>query len=171
MDSLSKAERTRRLEAWVAQYGEAVLRLCFALLRDRHLAEDATQETFFKAWRGMSGFARRQNCSDKTWLMRIAINVCRDFSRTPWRRHVDLAQAIGDLPPAALAVTDEDRLLFLDVLRLPEKYRQVVLLCDVQAMTLEEAAHALSIPRSTAHHRLQRAHALLRQTLERSDAE
>ena len=171
MDSLSKEARTRQLETWVAQYGESVLRLCFALLGDRALAEDASQETFLKAWRSMTRFERRRGCSDKTWVLRIAVNVCRDFSRMPWRRHVDLSRALEDLPPATLGITHEERLLFLDVLRLPEKYKQVVLLCDVQQLTLEEAAKALSIPRSTAHHRLQRAHALLREALERSDCE
>ena len=151
-------------------YGNAVLRTCFVLLADAKLAEDAAQDTFMRAWNAMEQFESRNGCSEKTWLMKIAVNVCRDYHRTRWFRHVDLRQSLEELPPHMLAVTPEDRLLMLDILRLPSKYKQVLLLYYYQDLTLEETAQALHMSRSTVHHRLKKAEALLRSTLTGGDA-
>lgn len=77
--------------------------------------------------------------------MHIALNVCRDIHRSRWHRHVDLTRVLDDLPPSAISVPPQERLLFLDILRLPEKYRQVLLLYYYQDMTLEESAAALGL--------------------------
>ncbi len=156
------ADRALRLEQWITEYADAVLRACFVYLSDAALAEDAMQDTFVKAWRSMDTFEGRNGCSEKTWLMRIAINVCHSYKRTKWFRHVDLSKALDELPPACQAVLPEDRTLFLDILRLPEKYKQVILLYYYQELTLVECAAALSISRSAAHHRLKKARELLR---------
>ena len=57
----------------VAQYEVMLLRTCYMYLRDRGLAEDATQETFLKAYKALDSF--RGESSEKTWLMRIAMNT------------------------------------------------------------------------------------------------
>ena len=77
----------KRLEALMNAYGTQLKRLCCLYLRDAALAEDAVQETFLKAWRAMGKF--RGECSEKTWLTRIAVNVCRDMQRTAWFRRLD----------------------------------------------------------------------------------
>ena len=56
------------------RYEKEVLKVCTVYLRDLTLAEDATQETFFKAFKAMDRF--QGGSSEKTWLMRIAINTC-----------------------------------------------------------------------------------------------
>ena len=157
--------RERRLEGWVRQYGDQVLRLCFVYLSDRTQAEDAMQDTFLKAWHAMDSFENRHAGSEKAWLMRIAINVCRDYQRSRWFRHVDLSRALEDLPPRLQMVMPEDRDMMLDILRLPAKYKQVLLLYYYQHMTVREVAEVLSISASTVSHRLKKAEGLLKTTL------
>lgn len=60
----------------VAQYEVILLRTCYMYLHDKALAEDATQETFLKAYKALDSFCGES--SEKTWLMRIAMNTCRD---------------------------------------------------------------------------------------------
>lgn len=163
------SEAEQRLESWVRTYGDAVLRICFVYLADASQAEDAMQDTFLRAWHAMSRFEGRNGCSEKTWLMRIAMNVCRDYRRSRWFRHMDLRRALDELPAHLTAIFPEDRLLMLDILRLPTKYKQVILLYYYQDMTLEEIAQTLQTSRSTVHHRLKKAEALLKTTLTGGD--
>ncbi len=157
-----------KLEEWIALYGDAVLRTCYMYLSDRVLAEDATQDTFIKAWRGMAKFEGRSGSSAKTWILRIAINTCKDYRRTAWFRHVDLSRALEELPPAIQDVTDESRAMFLDVMRLPAALKQAVLLYHFNDLTLSETAQALHVGRSTVKNRLHKAYAMLRYAPERS---
>ena len=60
------------LSRWFDAYGTDVLRLCCFYLGSRADAEDATQETFLKAWKHMDRFHGRNQCTPKTWLMKIA---------------------------------------------------------------------------------------------------
>ena len=146
-----------RVEQWLHQYGDLVLRSCFVWLKDRQLAEDAMQETFFKAWQAMKRFDSRGPTSEKAWLMRIAINTCRDMMRGSWFRRIDRALTLEDLPPSLLSVTDEDRTLFLSVLALPLKHRQVILLYYYNGLTLRECGEALKMNASSVRYRLKQA--------------
>lgn len=159
---LNPVERETLLESWIAQYGDAVLRTCYLMLADRAQAEDAVQDTFLRAWRFMDRYEGR---GERAWLMAIALNVCREHCRSRWRRHIDLTRALEDLPPSALGILPEDRLLFTDILRLPPPYKRVLILYYYQHMTLEETAQTLGLRRSTAHHRLKRAEDMLRKKL------
>ncbi len=161
--------REARLTEWVEAYADAILRVCYLYLGDRHLAEDAMQDTFLKAWKAMAQFERRGNGSERAWLMRIAVNTCRDYRRGRWFQHLDLRTPLEELPPRFTTVEDEDRALTMDVMRLPDKQKQVVLLHYFQNMTLEETAQALGIPKSTAYKRLIRAEEMLKSSLTGGD--
>jgi len=162
--------RESKLEAWLTEYGDAVLRMCYLYLADQALAEDAFQDTFVKVWRSMSNFEGRDGSSPKTWIMRIAINTCKDYKRTAWLRHVDRSKAIEDLPLTFHDVAEESRALFQDVMRLPNKLKQVVLLYYFHDMTMAETAKALGLSHSTVQNRLQKAYVLLRYEPEGSDS-
>ncbi|MBR0217946.1 MAG: sigma-70 family RNA polymerase sigma factor [Clostridia bacterium] len=146
------------LSRWYDAYGTDVLRLCCFYLGSRADAEDATQETFLKAWKHMDRFQGRNQCAPKTWLMRIACNTCRDHLRRAFRKH----EVPKDDLSSFIQTDSDDRELILDVMNLPEKYRAVILLFYLQSMTVRETARALHISPSTVCRRLETARGLLR---------
>ena len=169
LGSSPNAEHTQRLEQWITLYGTGILRTCYLYLKDTPLAQDAMQDTFIKAWKSMARFELRNNCSEKTWLTRIAINTCRDYKRSRWLRFVDMRKSIEELPLTVQEASHYSRELFDTILALPDKLREVVLLYYYQELTLEEAADILSVSKSTIHYRLEKARKALRSTLERSE--
>ena len=89
MESMKGPDNSREetFAHMVAQYEVSLLRTCYMYLRDRRLAEDAVQETFLKAYKALDTF--RGDSSEKTWLMRLAMNTCRDIKRNGWFRYMD----------------------------------------------------------------------------------
>ena len=149
------------LERLVLQYQQPLLRTCFLYLRDRTLAEDAVQETFLKAYRSLASF--RGECSEKTWLMKIAMNTCCDLRRAHRLRSIDPRRIPELLPQAA----EEE--LVTQVIQLPRKLREVILLYYYQDMTVTEIAVSLGISQSSVSGRLKRAREKLRALLEGRD--
>ena len=86
------------LNRFAEQYQTELLRMCCLYLRDAELAKDAVQETYLKAYRALDSF--RGECAEKTWLLRIAINTCRDMRRSAWFRHIDRRVTPDMLPTA-----------------------------------------------------------------------
>ena len=78
MESGYDSFREQTLIRMVNDYQTALKNLCYMMLHDEALAEDAVQETFIKAYKGLAAF--RGDCGQKTWLMRIAVNTCRTCS-------------------------------------------------------------------------------------------
>lgn len=137
----------------IAQYEVAVLRTCYMYLRDRQLAEDAKQETFLKAYKALPTF--RGKCSEKTWLMRIAVNQCRDMKRSAYFRFVDRRVAVDELPvPVQELDFGEADDLTKAIMDLPAKYKEVILLHFYQDMTFKEIADTLDIAVSTVGKRI-----------------
>lgn len=155
------------LERLVLQYQQPLLRTCFLYLRDRALAEDAVQETFLKAYRSLASF--RGECSEKTWLMKIAINTCCDLRRAHRLRRIDPCRIPDLLPQTAEPFTQAEEALVTQVMRLPRKLREVILLYYYQDMTVTEIAVSLGISQSSVSGRLKRAREKLRALLEGRD--
>ena len=144
------------LSAWYDEYGTDILRYCFMFLGTKSDAEDATQETFLKVWRNIDRYEARDGCSPKTWIIRIAGNTCRDYLRKGWHKHENRQITPEDLQKLGNA-TEEDRETILDVMNLPEKYRQVVLLIFWHGMTIREAAECMCTSQSTFFRTLEKA--------------
>jgi RNA polymerase sigma-70 factor (ECF subfamily) len=151
------------LSRLLSLYGDDLLRVCFLYLRDYHLAEDALQDTFEKAIRSYARF--RGESEEKTWLTRIAINVCKNQLRTPWhRRRVDDAAFLAQLSIEQNPVDRSKEPLALAISRLAPKYKEVVLLFYYEDMKLKDIAVTLHIPEATVSTRLARARAQLKET-------
>ena len=136
-------------------------------LQDAHLAEDAVQETFLKAYRSLASF--RGECSEKTWLMKIAMNTCCDLRRAHRLRRIDPRRIPDLLPQAAEPFAQEEEALVTQVMQLPRKLREVILLYYYQDMTVTEIAVSLGISQSSVSGRLKRARGKLRTLLEGRD--
>ena len=156
-----------RLEELVARYQTSLYRTCCLYLGDAALAEDAVQETFLKAYRALPNF--RGESSEKTWLMRIAVNTCRDAMRSGWFRHTDRRVTPDMLPEAAAPAEAGDDALLAEGMNLPAKQREVVLLYYYQDMDTHEIAKALGLAHSSVSGRLRSARARLRAVLEGRD--
>ncbi|MGN0995684.1 MAG: sigma-70 family RNA polymerase sigma factor [Candidatus Ventricola sp.] len=149
-------------------YGDSVKRMCCVYLRDLGVAEDAAQDTFLKAYEHIDQILSGDIRNEKAWLMRIAINTCRDTLRSSWMRHIDRRKAIEELPLGVDSPHEEHLMLTQAVMALPPKLREIVLLHHYQDMTLRSCAKALGISAATATRRLQQAHRRLQKELERS---
>lgn len=152
------------IEELIDRYGGGILRLCILYLGDRQLAEDAFQETFIKAWKKRDGF--RGECSEKTWLTRIAVNTCRDMLRSGWFRMMRRSRPVEELFDLAAEGDFQEETAVRDaVMRLPGAYREVVLLYYDQEMKIREIAEAIGLSQNTVSTRLRRARALMEKEL------
>ena len=147
----------------MTDYGTDIKRLCVCLLNDTHLAEDAAQETFVKAWKNLSGF--RKECSEKTWLCRIAVNTCRSMQRGFWFRSV-VTHAPGEEPAVRTALApDYDPTVWNAVQALPEALRSALVLRYYEGLSLQEAALALGTNVNTLNTRIRKAKSVLQANL------
>ena len=143
------------------QYGAQVVGLCTLLLKDAHLAQDVAQETFLRAWQ--QGNLRQE--TEKAWLTRVAVNLCRDEQRSRWFRHVDRRITPEELPiPADAPQVDND--LLDRVHRLPAREREAIVMYYWNDMSPEDMAHMLNIDRATVFRRLARGRKRLKLELE-----
>ena len=165
----SNQDQNERFERLVNQFQASLLRTCYMYLRDREQAEDAVQETFFKAYRNFGTF--RGESAEKTWLMKIAINTCRDMRRTGWFLHMDRRVTPEMLPDASVPFEEIEEGLIMEVMNLPLRLREVILLYYYQNMDTNEIAQPLGIARSSVSGRLQRARKKLREILEGTDSD
>ena len=154
-----------RLDQMVRQYEKDLLRVCCIYLRDRTAAEDVVQETFLKAYRNLDSF--RGESSEKTWLMRIAINCCRDYRRSAWYRYIDNRVSIDQLPTLSTASpSDESIALTMAIMKLKPKYMEVVLLYFYEGYPIKEIAGMLNLTEAAVSSRIHKAKRKLRDELE-----
>lgn len=165
MEKPMTADRAERgaleLPRLLDEYGDGLLRMCVLCLGDRALAEDAVQDTFLKAMCAWERF--RGGCSEKTWLTGIAVNVCRSYLRSPWRRRRVDWESVR--PPDTPAPSLPDDTLVRAVQALPEKYRTAVVLHYYRELKVREIAAILRVPVSTVTVRLSRARTMLKEAL------
>ena len=143
---------------------DALYRMALRTCRDSHLAQDLVQETYKEAWKSFRNYQPGTNC--KAWLFKILMRVTQHDSRKN-RRY--LSVQLEDVPERKLFVVSnaEERIEREEILeivsRIPENYRTVLLMADVESLSYKEIAEALEIPIGTVMSRLNRARSLLRE--------
>lgn len=160
--SISNDNESHDMHRLINEHGDSLLRMCFLYLHDLHLAEDAMQDTFIKVYQNWTKF--RGDCTEKTWITSIAINVCRSKLRSPWFKKILLVNepTQGNDYPGAII---EDDTVLNEISNLKPKYKEVVLLFYYREMRTKEIAKALSLSESAVCVRLSRAREQLRNKL------
>ena len=156
------------LERLMNTYGDYIARICYMYLKNKTLAEDATQEVFINVYKGMDDF--RQECSEKTWLTSIAINICKGYLRTNWLRKVQIGidRIQGyDMTEDDLEVRIANTELLKKVMNLGVKCREIIFLYYYQDLKVNEIADMLNISESSVKMRLQRARRKLKEAFEK----
>ena len=159
-------------EELIRQYEKKVYTLCFRMCGSSEDAEEAAQDTFLALWRGIDRF--RQESSLSTWIYRLASNACIDTLR---RRKKQNAVSLDDeelfvdavdtspQPQEAAERREAQKLLQEGLMSLPEEYRKVLILREIEGLSYTEIAESASLELGTVKSRISRGRALLRNFL------
>jgi RNA polymerase sigma-70 factor (ECF subfamily) len=150
----------------VEAYQRQVYNLALRMLGTVEAAQDATQEAFISAWRGIGRF---RGGNFRAWLLSIVANACRDELRRRGRRPTTSLDALA-LEPESPSDDFARRLELGEVIdrglsRLPHDQRLAIILSDVQGLSYEEMAQAMGCSLGTVRSRLSRARAQLKEYL------
>lgn len=158
----------------VDAYQDRVYNLALRMCGNAEDAFDLSQEAFFRAWRGLSGF--QQEASFSTWLFRLVSNVCLDWLRAKKRRPTVSLTTVdengeesqmelpdpGKTPEELLEAAEDREALTKAMNQLPIEYRQILTMRAIDDMNYTEIAAVLQIPEGTVKSRLARARLALR---------
>jgi len=144
-----------------------LFRTALRVIGNRSEAEDLVQETFLQAWKSFHRFEPGTNC--RAWMYKILFHVIQHHRRKWYNKSsvLDADESVMETlayePSIPEHLSDEDVLAAFD--KIPQHYREVVLLADVQEFSYKEVAETLGVPVGTVMSRLSRGRKLLRQEL------
>ena len=144
----------------IDQHANMLLGMCTLILNDRDMAQDIVQETFLRAWqkRGV------QRESEKGWLIRVAVNLCHDYHRSRWWKHIEHRISADELEIAIPTSGYSDILEMVH--QLPFKEKEVIILFFWNNMSADEIALATGTSRASVYRRLEKAKNHLKLELE-----
>ncbi len=148
-------------DQFVRKYYADILKYCYFHCQDKENAEDLTQEVFLKFFASLAGYQHRDKA--KNYLYTIAANLCRNQMNRKREYLLYTAMDMGCDPSAAL---DERLMIERAVRRLPEEFREVIVMHYYQGLKLSEVSSVLKIGLPLVKYRLKRAKELLRKELE-----
>jgi RNA polymerase sigma-70 factor (ECF subfamily) len=173
----------RAFRELIEAHRDRVFNITFRMLGNRHEAEDVAQEVFITVFKTIETF--REESKFSTWLYRVTVNHCKNRIKYLARRHDrdrdELDETsngsnstngqIGAAPPAApdraLEGAQMEKLLQDAIANLDDDHRIVVVLRDVEDLTIEEICEITGLPDGTVKSRLHRARLALRKKLQR----
>ena len=153
----------------VRRHLRRVRAVIFPMVLDHSVADDLTQETFLRAWRGLSGF--RAEARFSTWLTRIAWNVVQDEVSRRERSAVvvteslDNASSVNGRPDEAVLQRELDQQIATALASLSAKLRAAIVLTGLQQLSPDEAAELEGCSVATMYWRIHEARRLLEQRL------
>lgn len=147
-------------ERAVELYADMIRRICFMHLKKYEDVEDAFQEVFLKYILHEENF--ESHAHEKAWLIRVAVNVCRDMMRSPFRRRVS---SLDDLDFEPFYIQEEEGELLRCISGMPQKYRDVLYLFYYEGYTAVEIAAIMHRKENTIYTWLGRARKILKEKL------
>ena len=152
------------------KYATDVLRVCYFYLGDRQKAEDVCQDVFVRL---MVNAPQLEEGREKAWLLKVALNRCRDLWRGSWVKRVVLGSPVFELIPAPDDTERrEDQEIVLKALHaLPPAFREVILLHYYQNYGISEISKMMDLPEGTISSRLSRGRKKLETILGGGEAE
>ena len=159
--------RAVEFEAAALPHLNDIYRTATRLLSDSTRAEDVLQEVYLQAWKSFDRFETGTNC--RAWLFKILFNTLHHYRRKWFNVRIVkeseelIEQTAAYAPPVPEQITDEEILAALA--GVPEDFKSVVLLVDVEEFSYRETAGILSVPIGTVMSRLSRGRRLLRERL------
>ena len=160
----AKKVKTEEFESAALPHFDDLYRTAVRVVGDRTEAEDLVQEAYLQAWKSFHRFEMGTNC--RAWLFKILFHVIHHhrrkwFSSKLVKESDELLENVLTYePPVPENLTDEDILAALT--KVPQDFREVLLLADVQEFSYKEVAETLQIPLGTVMSRLSRGRKLLR---------
>lgn len=151
---------TQEYDRIVRTYIDDVFRTALACCRNKSDAEDAVQNTFFKLFTADTDFTDEEHI--RRWLIRVAVNECKNHLRSAWRRNVSYLDEL-EHEPVRDSSRDDD--LLYEIGRLPVKYSSVLHLFYYEGYRCSEIADILHISESNVQTRLMRARNMLKTNL------
>ncbi len=155
------------IERLISLYGNDVLRIANAYTRNSSTAEDIFQEVFIKVARNINKFENRS--SEKTWIIRITINTCKDFLKSSWNKKIIPMEVIdtNETSHAEDSILNEEQseIIIKEILNLPLKYKEVILLYYYQDLLTSDIAKMLNLPEASIRTRLRRAREIIKEKL------
>jgi RNA polymerase sigma-70 factor (ECF subfamily) len=160
----------RAFEMLASQNYARLQKAAVGILRDRHIAEDATQQAFLDIWRDIRRL--RDPSKFEGWSYRLLVRVCyAEAKRKPtWVADSEVRPTDEPLVADAFGVVIDRDQLERGFQHLSMDHRTVIVLHHLMDLTLEQVAEALDIPRGTVYSRLSRAMEALRAAMD-ADAE
>ena len=155
------------IEEMMEQYTPYLLKLSFLYVKDRQIAEDIVQDVFVKLYKNRAMFADVLN--PKGFLAKITINQCKDYLKS-W--HAKKVSVMSLFKPESfvhkndLIEREEQIEVGLAVMKLPLKYREIIILYYFDEQTLSVIAELLHLPLGTVKTRLIKARKLLKESLD-----
>ena len=147
------------VEKVVMEYGDMLFRVCMVLLCNEQDAQDAVQDTFCSYMEHAAGFRNREH--EKAWLIRVAINSCKDHLKSLFRRRTVSLEELGEKE----AFLPEHSQVLDAVLALPVKYKDAIYLHYYEGYSAAEIGRILGKKENTIYSLLSRGRAMLKKTL------
>ena len=144
----------------VEEYADMVRRVCFYHLKNREDTEDVFQNVFLKYMLCDKPFKDREH--EKAWLLRVAINACKDYVKSVFRRNAIPLETLREMEAGGM---EEHREVLEAVLALPGKYKDVIYLHYYEGYSAFEIGRILGKKENTVYSLLSRGRGMLKEEL------